>query len=263
MDLGLKGRPALVAAASRGLGKACAMSLAAEGASVAICSRDRGAIEAARDEIAEATGATVVAVAADVSREDDALRFVQEGIEALGGCQILVANAGGPPTGRFEDLDEDAVRLSLVLNFFSTLRMAREALPAMREAGYGRIVLILSIAAKQPIANLILSNTIRAGLAGWARTLADEVGPDGITVNGVLPDGVLTDRVRSLHVDRARQTGRSVEEVAEDAAATVPVRRLGEPRELGDVVAFLASERSAYITGTFLAVDGGGYRGLF
>jgi 3-oxoacyl-[acyl-carrier protein] reductase len=263
MDLGLKGRPALVAAASRGLGKACATSLAAEGASVAICSRDRGAIEAARDEIAEATGATVVAVTADVSREDDALRFVREGTEALGGCQILVANAGGPPTGRFEDLDEEAVRLALDLNFFSTLRMARQALPAMREAGYGRIVVILSIAAKQPIANLILSNTIRAGLAGWARTLADEVGPDGITVNGVLPDGVLTDRVRSLHEDRARQTGRSVEEVAEEAAASVPVRRLGEPRELGDVVAFLASERASYITGTFLAVDGGGYRGLF
>lgn len=263
MDLGLSGRPALVAAASRGLGKACAMSLAAEGAAVAMCSRDRGAVEVARDEIAEATGGTVVAIEADVSREEDARRFVREGSEALGGCQILVANAGGPPTGRFEDLDDGTVRQALDLNFFSTLRMAREALPAMREAAYGRIVLILSIAAKQPIPNLILSNTMRAGLAGWARTLADEVGPDGVTVNGVLPDGVLTDRVRSLHEDRARQTGRSVEEVVEEAVASVPVRRLGEPRELGDVVAFLASERAAYLTGTFLAVDGGSYRGLF
>jgi 3-oxoacyl-[acyl-carrier protein] reductase len=263
MDLGLKARPALVAAASRGLGKACALSLAAEGASVAICSRDRGAVEAARDEIAEATGARVVAIPADVSLEEDARRFVRQGIEALGGCQILVANAGGPPIGRFEDLDEDAVRVALDLNFFSTLRMAREALPAMREAGYGRIILILSIAAKQPIANLILSNTVRAGLAGWARTLADELGPDGITVNGVLPDGVLTDRIRSLHEDRARRTGRSTEEVMDEVMAGVPVRRFGDPGELGDVVAFLASERAAYLTGTFVAVDGGGYRGLF
>jgi 3-oxoacyl-[acyl-carrier protein] reductase len=263
MDLGLKGRPALVAAASRGLGKACAMSLAVEGAAVAMCSRDRGAVEAARDEIAEATGGTVVAIEADVSREEDARRFVREGSEALGGCQILVANAGGPPTGRFEEIDEDAVRLALDLNFFSTLRMAREALPAMREAGYGRIVLILSIAAKQPIANLILSNTLRAGLAGWARTLAGEVGPDGITVNGVLPDGVLTDRIRSLHDDTAQRTGRSVEEVMDEAVASVPVHRFGDPRELGDVVAFLASERAAYLTGSFVAVDGGGYRGLF
>jgi 3-oxoacyl-[acyl-carrier protein] reductase len=122
---------------------------------------------------------------------------------------------------------------------------------------------ILSIAAKQPISNLILSNTIRAGLAGWARTLADEVGPDGITVNGILPDGVLTERVRSLHEDRARREGRSTDEVIADVVTEVPVRRLGEPREVGDLVAFLASERAGYITGAFIQIDGGGYRGLF
>lgn len=263
MDLGLGGRAALVAAASKGLGKACAEALAGEGAAVAICARDGGALRAARDEIAEATGATVVAIPADVSREDDAVRFVREGAEALGGCHILVANAGGPPFGRFEELDEDDVRSALDLNLFSTLRMTREALPRMREARYGRVIVILSIAAKQPIPNLILSNTIRAGLAGWARTLADEVGPDGITVNGILPEGVLTDRVRSLHQDRARRAGRSVEEVMAEAVEEIPVRRFGEPRDVGDIVAFLASERASYITGTFVQVDGGAYRGLF
>jgi 3-oxoacyl-[acyl-carrier protein] reductase len=261
--MGLGGRPALVAAASRGLGRACAQALAGEGAAVAICARDGGALQAARDEIAEATGSTVVAIPADVSREDDAVRFVREGTESLGGCHILVANAGGPPFGRFEELDEDDVRSALDLNLFSTLRMTSEALPWMREAGYGRVIVILSIAAKQPIPNLILSNTIRAGLAGWARTLADEVGPDGITVNGILPEGVLTDRVRSLHQERARRSGRSIEEVMSEAVAEIPVRRFGEPRDVGDLVTFLASERASYITGTFVQVDGGAYRGLF
>jgi 3-oxoacyl-[acyl-carrier protein] reductase len=263
VDLGLGGRPALVAAASKGLGKACAAALAAEGAAVAICARDGGALQATRDEIAEATEATVVAIPADVSREGDAVRFVREGAEALGGCHILVANAGGPPFGRFEELDEGDVRSALDLNLFSALRMTREALPRMRQAGYGRVVVLLSLAAKQPIPNLILSNTIRAGLAGWARTLADEVGPDGITVNGILPEGVLTDRVRSLHQDRARRDGRSVEEVMSEAVEEIPVRRFGTPPDVGHVVAFLASERASYITGTFVPVDGGAYRGLF
>lgn len=263
MDLGLAGRPALVAAASKGLGKASAASLAGEGASVAMCARDAGALEAARDEIAEATGGTVVAIPADVSREDDAVRFVREGSEALGGCHILVANAGGPPVGRFEDLGDDDFRAALDLNLFSTLRMTREAVPRMREAGFGRVIVILSLAAKQPIPNLILSNTIRAGLSGWARTVADEVGPDGITVNGILPETVMTDRVRFIHEDRARREGRPVDEVLSETAERVPVRRFGEPRDVGDVVAFLASERAGYITGSFIQVDGGGYRGLF
>jgi 3-oxoacyl-[acyl-carrier protein] reductase len=262
MDLGLAGRPALVAAASRGLGKACAWSLAAEGASVAICARDRGALEAARDEIAEATGGTVVAVPADVSQEAGAVGFVREGSEAVGGCQVLVANAGGPSPGRFQDLGEDDWRAALDLNLFSTLRMSREAIPRMRDAGYGRIVVIASLAVKQPMANLILSNAVRAAVVGWARTLADEVGGDGITVNAVLPGRVDTARVRSILQGQADAAGRSLEEQVEVEVAAIPVGRLGEPRELGDVVAFLASERAAYLTGTFIQVDGGLYRGL-
>jgi 3-oxoacyl-[acyl-carrier protein] reductase len=262
MDLGISGRPALVAAASKGLGFGCAMALAAEGARVAICARDAGALADARDRIAEQTGATVVAVPADVSREEDARRFIREGAEALGGCQILVPNAGGPPTGRFEDLSDEEVRDALELNFLSTTRMAREALPLMRDAGFGRIVVISSTAVKQPIPGLILSTSARAAAAGWARALADEVAGDGITVNTVFPGRFLTDRIRFLHRDRAERSGRTEEEVRAEDEAAIPVGRIGDPRELGDVVAFLCSERASYITGTFLQVDGGLYRGL-
>lgn len=262
MDLGLAGRPALVAAASRGLGKASALSLAGEGASVAICGRDPGALQAARDEIAERTGSTVVAVQADVSRQEDALRFVREGAEALGGCQILVPNAGGPPAGRFDDFTEEDFRAALELNYFSTLRMAREALPRMREAGYGRIVVIGSITMKQPIPNLMLSNSVRAGVLGWAKSLSEELAPEGITVNLVLPGRVWTDRVRQLIEGQAAKEGRSVEEVRAADEGSIPMRRFGDPREVGDLVAFLASERAAYLTGLSILVDGGLYRGM-
>jgi 3-oxoacyl-[acyl-carrier protein] reductase len=262
VDLGISGRQALVAAASRGLGKASATALAREGASVAICARDDGALKATRDEIAEETGANVVAIQADVSQEEHAVRFVREGTEALGGCQILVPNAGGPPTGRFDDLSDEAFKDAFDLNFLSTVRMTREALPSMRDAGYGRVVVIGSLAIKQPLANLMLSNSIRAGMAGWARTLADEVAPEGITVNVVLPGRIHTDRVVSLLEGQAEREGRSFDEVRESEAKTIPLQRFGDPRELGEVVAFLASERASYLTGCFIQIDGGLYRGL-
>jgi 3-oxoacyl-[acyl-carrier protein] reductase len=262
VELGLNGRPALVAAASKGLGKASALALATEGARVAICARDRGELEAARDHIAEAAGAEVVAVPADVSTAEGAVGFVREGSEALGGCQLLVANAGGPPFGRFGDFTDRDWAEALELSFFSSLRMAREALPHMRRAGYGRIVFISSSAVKQPIPGLILSTSARAATAGMARMLADEVAPEGITVNTILPGRFLTDRVRSLLGRQAEASDRSVEEEREAAAAAIPAGRIGDPRELGDVVAFLCSERASYLTGAFLSVDGGAYRGL-
>jgi 3-oxoacyl-[acyl-carrier protein] reductase len=262
VDLGLKGRTALVAAASRGLGKACATSLAAEGAAVAICARDRDALEKARDQISEDTGSTVVAIPADVSKEEDVLRFVREGSEALGGCQILVTNAGGPPPGAFEQLDDDAFRQALEALLFSSMRMAREAIPGMREGGYGRIVVMSSTAVKQPIPNLILSNSARAAVAGWAKTLADEVAGDGITVNSIMPGRVWTDRVRSLIEHTAQESGRSIEEERKFQESLIPVGRFGETQEVGDLVAFLASPRAAYLTGTSILVDGGLSRGL-
>jgi 3-oxoacyl-[acyl-carrier protein] reductase len=262
VDLGLSGRPALVAAASKGLGRASATALAAEGARVAICGRDRGALEEARDAIAEATGAEVVAIAADVGTEEGAVGFVRDGTEALGGCQILVANAGGPPSGDVLGFSDQDVREALDLNLFSTIRMAREAIPRMREAGYGRIVVISSSSVKQPVSGLVLSTAARAAAAGWVRHLADEVAPDGITVNTVLPGRIDTDRVRWLQQQRAQKEGVSPDEVAQRDAEAIPMGRIGDPAELGAVVAFLCSEGAAYVTGSFVPVDGGSYRGL-
>ncbi len=262
MDLGLKGRPALVAAASRGIGKAVARSLAEEGARLAICSRDAGAVAEARDEIAAATRAEVVAITADVAIPDGAVGFVREGAEALGGCEILVTNAGGPRPGRFDELSDDDFSRALEANFLSATRMAREAIPLMRDAGYGRIVAIASSGVKEPIPGLMLSNAARAALIGWARTLVGEVARDGITVNAVLPHRVRTDRIRQLVAHEAEERGSSLDEAMAEVARAVPVGRFGEPREVGDLVAYLCSDRAGYLTGCFIQVDGGAYRGL-
>lgn len=263
MDLGLKGRPALVAAASRGLGFASAMALAREGARVAICSRDRGRIEAARDEIAEATGAEVVALVADVSRPDDAARFVREGAAALGGCHVLVVNAGGPPPGRALDVSEEDFLRGVELTFLSAVRMSREALPRMREGGYGRIVAISSLVVKEPAEGLAVSNAVRGAVTGFLKTLAREVAAGGITVNAVLPGMIRTRRVEELAERKAAERGTTAEEELARDAAQIPMGRLGDPEALGDVVAFLASERASYLTGCMIQVDGGLYRGMF
>jgi 3-oxoacyl-[acyl-carrier protein] reductase len=263
MDLGLDGRPALVAAASKGLGRACAMALAAEGARVAICARDEAALRAARDDIASATGAEVVAVPADVATEEGAVGFVDEASAALGGCQILVANAGGPPVGQALGFSDQDIRQAVELNFLSTVRMIREAVPHMREAGFGRVTVISSSSVKQPIAGLALSTSARAAAAGWTKHLADELAGEGITVNTVLPGRLDTDRVRELQRSRAENEGRGLEEVAESEARAIPAGRIGDPAELGALVAFLCSTRASYVTGAFIPVDGGAYRGLF
>jgi len=259
VDLGLEGRPALVSAASRGLGLACATSLAREGARVAICARRLEDVEAARAGIEQATGAEVHAVTADVATEEGARGFVREAVAALGGCQILVCNAGGPPPGGALDVTDRDYMAALELNFLSTVRMCREALPHMREAAYGRIVGITGSAVKQPIPGLALSNASRAATTGFLKSLAREVAAEGITVNAVLPGRLLTSRIRQL----ATAQGQSEEEGIEQLAAAVPMARLGEPMELGDVVAFLASERASYLTGVMLSVDGGMYAGVF
>ena len=245
MDLGLAGKRAVVAGASSGLGLGCAQALAAEGARVVIGSRSAGRIAAAADTIEGAIG-----LVADVGSTEGAVDFVQRGIEALGGIDILIANAGGPPAGNFASTDLDAYARAVDLNLLSTVAMVHTAVPAMQEQGWGRIVAITSLSVRQPMANLILSNTARAGVTGFLKTVATEVGRDGITVNSLQPGLHATERLIGLGTD------------LEAAAAGNPSRSIGTAEDFGKIAAFLCSDAAKFITGTALAVDGGANGGL-
>jgi 3-oxoacyl-[acyl-carrier protein] reductase len=245
MDLGLSGRRAAVAGASAGLGLACARALAAEGVQVAISSRDRARIEAAAATIDGA-----VPLVADVAELDGATEFVAAATEALGGVDILIANAGGPPPGTFASTPTEAYLDALSLNLLSTVAMCKAAVPAMQARGWGRVVAITSVSVRQPIPNLILSNTARAGVTGFLKTLATEVAPDGVTVNSLQPGMHLTDRLAAL--------GRDLDSLA----ATVPARKVGDPDDFGRVAAFLCSDAAQFITGAAIPLDGGAYGGL-
>lgn len=262
MDLGLKDKVALVAAGSRGLGRAVAEELAAEGASLLLCARDAQTLTETAAAIADSTGAHVLAVPADVTVIGDIKRLVEAGIDRFGRLDILVTNAGGPPAGRFDQLTreqwDDAIRLTLL----SAVELARQVLPGMKERRWGRIINITSIAVKQPVENLLLSNSMRAGLTGFARTLANEVAADGITVNNVLPGYTRTERLEELAQMMAEKLGISPSEFRGKWEKEIPMGRLGEPREFAALVAFLASERASYITGTSIQVDGGWIRSL-
>jgi 3-oxoacyl-[acyl-carrier protein] reductase len=262
MDLGLKGKVAFVAAASRGLGRAVAEELAAEGASLVLCARNEETLSIAGVQIAETSGVPVHWVVADVSNFDDVSRAVQSGIEKFGRIDILVTNAGGPPAGRFEDLSREMWETATRLTLDSVLELTRAVLPGMKERRWGRILNITSIAAKQPVDNLILSNSLRAAVTGFARTLANEVATDGITVNNILPGYTRTERVEDLALATASREGISTTEANGRWEAEIPMKRLGEPREFAALAAFLVSERASYITGTSIPVDGGWIRSL-
>ncbi len=263
MDLGLTGKVAIVAAASSGLGRATAMELAAEGARVAINARNEGQLLNTASEIQSATGAEVLAIGGDVTNEDIVRKLIAETRSRFGSVDILVANAGGPPAGFFDDFNAQDYREAVELNLISTINLCREAIPHMRERGWGRIVAITSIAAKQPVENLILSNTARAGVLGFMKSLSQQIAADGITVNTVCPGYHLTERLKSLSSSIAKNEGVSIEEVYARWAASTPMRRIGDPNEFAAVVAFLCSERASYLTGTVIQVDGGAYRALF
>jgi 3-oxoacyl-[acyl-carrier protein] reductase len=262
MDLGLKGKVALVAAASRGLGRAVAAELAAEGAALVICSRSAETISQTATEIATATGAEILALPCDVSKADEVARLVQSGSERFGHLDILVTNGGGPPAGPFESFSQEAWEAATRLTLFSAVELARQVLPGMKARGWGRILNITSIAVKQPVDNLILSNSLRAAVTGFARTLANEVASFGVTVNNIMPGYTRTERIEELSRMMAEKQGITPAEFIARWEQEIPMRRLGEPREFAALAAFLVSERASYITGTSIPVDGGWIRSL-
>lgn len=258
MDLGLTGKVAMVAAASKGMGRATAMCFAREGARVSICARNVGDLEATARDIREQTGAEVLAVPTDLTQADQIQAWIDQTLARFGGVDILVTNAGGPPNGSWKDFQTDEPwEKAFELSLLSTVRLIRGVVPSMRQRGGGRILSIQSSSVKAPIDNLILSNAIRPGVVGLYKSLSRELAGDNILVNVVAPGRILTDRLRGGLAHRAAARGVSVEEEINDSVRNIPLRRFGQPEEFADMVVFLASERATYMTGSTIAVDGG------
>ncbi|MFN0112624.1 MAG: SDR family oxidoreductase [Blastocatellia bacterium] len=255
MDFGLKGRVAMIAAASKGLGKACALALAQEGCKVSICSRDAETLAKTGEEIA-AFG-EVLTVVADVASAESLEHWHQATVERFGQMDILVTNTGGPPVSRFMQLTDEQWLAGVESTLMNVVRLSRLVIPGMQQRQWGRIIHLTSLVAKQPLDDLTISSTLRAGLSGLTKTMANQLGPDGITVNALLTGHILTDRQTAIANARTKERGITHEEYFKHATEEIPLRRMGEPREIGEVVAFLASERASYVTGVSLQVDGG------
>jgi 3-oxoacyl-[acyl-carrier protein] reductase len=256
VNLGLDGKVSLVCGASRGIGRAIADELAAEGASLALCSRNAERLEA------EAAELDALALPADLSVAGEPTRVVEATVERLGKLDVLVANTGGPPAGTHDTLTLEDWDRATALLLRSTVELATAALPGMKERGWGRILVVTSVAVKQPVDNLILSNSLRAAVTGFAKTLSREVALHGITVNTILPGYTATERVTELNRANAEREGVDPSEIQARLEASIPLGRLAEPREFAALAAFLASNRASYITGGAFAVDGGWLRGL-
>jgi len=263
MDLGLKGKAALVCGSSQGLGRAIADALAAEGADVAINGRTAAKLQAVRDEISRTTGARVVAAPGDLTDPAGVEAVVAAARAGLGRIDILVTNTGGPPSGPFESHSAEVWRKAIAQNLESVVNLVRAVLPEMKERRWGRIVNVTSISVKQPVAGLILSNAIRAGVTGFAKTIANEAAPFNVTVNDVLPGYTRTERLVELAEAVSGRTGGTIEGVYAGWEQEIPMGRLAEPAEIGALAAFLCSEKAGYITGQSVAADGGWIKGLF
>lgn len=262
MDLGLQGKVALVAASTQGLGFATAWELAAEGAKVVICGRDAGKLASALHQLQTKFPQTAVhGVVANVVQPEDVTRLVTETIETFGKLDILITNAGGPPSGTFANLDLDAWDRAIQLTLMSAVRLIKAALPHLQQS-HGTILTITSISAKQPIAGLLLSNVLRPAVIGLTKTLSQELAADGIRVNSILPGWTTTERVNELLSYRAGTNQTTLAEEARKIAPNIPLGRMAEPTEFGRVAAFLVSPAASYLTGTMLPVDGGSYTGL-
>ena len=257
MDLGLDGQVALVAASSKGLGKACALAFAREGARVVICARDEGELVKTKEEIRDRHGVEVLALSCDLTQASAIRRLVDAAAAKFGTIDILINNSGGPPPGFFPDMEDEDWQNAFDLTVMSSVRLTREVLPLMKKQQYGRIVNITSISVKQPIDQLLLSNSLRLAVVGWAKTLSNQVAGEGITINNVCPGWTLTGRVEQLLRSQAETRNISIEEAEKTITDGIPMRRLGSPEEFADLIVFLGSRRSAYMTGTTIQIDGG------
>ena len=263
MDLGLQGKVAVVAASSKGLGKAVAQTLAREGALVTVNGRDAESVKATAYEIRAETGSDVIEIVGDMSKPEDIIRLIEETVAKRGGLDILVCNAGGPPSGTFSSFPDDQPWLDAInLNLMSTLRLIRAALPHLEARGGGSITNIVSTSVKQPIGHLILSNTARTAVIGLAKSISLEFADKDIRVNNVCPGSTMTDRITSLAKTRADKAGTTMDEILADDAKQIPMGRLGTPQEFANVAVFIASPAASYVTGTTIQVDGGNVKSL-
>lgn len=262
MDLGLKGKKALVAASTKGLGKATAVALALEGAEVMINGRHKQNIHDAVEEIKSKTGHTPLAIQADVTKPEDIDRIFEEVETKFGTLHILVTNAGGPPAGGFADFNDEQWMDAVELNLMSTIRLIRKGTPLMRKQKWGRIVNIVSLTVKQPADNLLLSNSVRAAIIGLTKTISKDLAPDNVLINNVAPYYVSTKRIDYLMEQTGAKFGMTKEAALQNIVKEIPVGRLGKPEEFGDLVAFLCSDKNSYMTGSTIQFDGGAYRGI-
>jgi len=262
MELGLTGKTAVVGGASKGLGRACALALAREGARLAICSRNREALEQAAKEISDETGSEVLPIPGDLSRYEDIQALISGAASHYGRLDILVSNSGGPPAGKAQDVGEELWEQAIQISLLFFARMSREAIPHMRRQGGGRIINIFSSSVKQPIENLVLSAATRMGALGFAKTLADEVAKENILVNNVAPGFLRTDRMMEVIEHMGDATGATPEQAMEMLESRIPMGRIGRPEELANLVVFLASDAASYITGATIQVDGGVIRSM-